>query len=70
MQREAFKKIADNVNLFNTRLERMTAIRESVQAEAFHLKSFEVNVYETRETVLRRKKQLVGRLNELGGSPP
>jgi hypothetical protein len=68
-QREAFKVIAIDVNRFNTRLERMTAIRESVQAEAFYLESFEVNVYETRETVLRRKKQLVGRLTELGHNP-
>jgi hypothetical protein len=68
-QRKAFAAIAAGVNLFSTRLERMTAIRESVQAEEFYLKSFEVNVYETRETVLRRKKQLVGRLAELGGKP-
>jgi hypothetical protein len=66
-QQEAFEKIAASINQFDTRLDRMTVIRESVQAEAFFLASFEVNVYETRETVLRRKKQLVGRLAELGG---
>jgi hypothetical protein len=49
-----------------TRLLAMSKIRESVQAELFYLSSFEVNVYETRETVLRRKRQLDLRLRELG----
>ncbi len=49
------------------RLLKMFEIRAQVQAEAFYLSSFEVNVYETRETVFRRKKQLVQRLIELGG---
>ena len=39
--------------------------REVVQSEMFYLSTFEVNVYETRETVFRRKKQLDNRLAEL-----
>ena len=50
-----------------TRLLAMSKIRDSVQAELFYLSSFEVNVYETRETVFRRKRQLDLRLRELGG---
>jgi hypothetical protein len=49
------------------RLLKMSDIRASVQAELFYLSSFEVNVYETRETVFRRKRQLSQRLTELGG---
>jgi hypothetical protein len=49
------------------RLLKMMDIRAAVQAELFYLSSFEVNVYETRETVFRRKNQLVRRLTELGG---
>jgi hypothetical protein len=51
------------------RLLKMMDIRAAVQAELFYLSSFEVNVYETRETVFRRKAQLVRRLTELGGIP-
>jgi hypothetical protein len=46
---------------------KMSEIRTSVQSELFYLSTFEVNVYETRETVFRRKKQLQQRLRELGG---
>jgi hypothetical protein len=46
---------------------KMSEIRTSVQSELFYLSTFEVNVYETRETVFRRKKQLTQRLMELGG---
>lgn len=49
------------------RLVKMIEIRDAVQSELFYLASFELNVYETRETVLRRQKQLVWRLRELGG---
>lgn len=48
------------------RLWAMTTIRDDVQAEAFYLAAVEVNVYETRETVFRRKRQLDRRLAELG----
>jgi hypothetical protein len=68
-RREDFKKIAIVIDRTEKRLRSMTDIRDSVQSELFFLETFEVNVYETRETVLRRKKQLVGRLTELGGVP-
>lgn len=51
-------------------LGRMNVIRASVQSELFYLSTFEVNVYETRETVLRREKQLRGRLKTLGVIDP
>jgi hypothetical protein len=51
------------------RLLKMMDIRAAVQAELFYLSSFEVNVYETRETVFRRKAQFVRRLTELGVPP-
>jgi hypothetical protein len=64
--REEFLKISAQISRNEARLRGVTDIRESVQAELFFLASFEVNVYETRETILRRKKQLTGRLSELG----
>src|SRR5436305_2045118 len=41
-------------------------IRDSVQSELFFLSTFEVNVFETRETVFRRERQLRNRLKGLG----
>jgi hypothetical protein len=64
--RDQFKTIGTQILDTESRLLRMGVIRDSVQAELFHLASFEVNVYETRETVVRRKKQLTARLAELG----
>ena len=64
--RDEFKAIGTQILDTETRLLKMGVIRDSVQAELFHLASFEVNVYETRETVVRRKRQLVGRLADLG----
>jgi hypothetical protein len=64
--RDEFKDVGVQIQGVETRLLKMGVIRDSVQAELFHLASFEVNVYETRETVVRRKRQLVGRLAELG----
>jgi hypothetical protein len=64
--RDLFKEKGTQILDTESRLLKMGVIRDSVQAELFHLASFEVNVYETRETVLRRKKQLSGRLAELG----
>jgi hypothetical protein len=64
--RDLFKEKGTQILDTESRLLKMGVIRESVQAELFHLASFEVNVYETRETVVRRKRQLVGRLAELG----
>ena len=48
----------------------MGVIRDSVQAELFFLSTYEVNVFETRETVLRRERQLRGRLKVLGYNDP
>jgi hypothetical protein len=64
--RDQFLSLGGEILLTETRLLKMGEIRDSVQSELFYLASFEVNVYETRETVLRRKKQLTGRLAELG----
>jgi hypothetical protein len=49
---------------------KMGIIRDSVQAELFFLSTFEVNVFETRETVFRRERQLRGRLKVLGITDP
>ena len=65
-QRKKFQEISKDIELTEQRLRRISEIREAVQAELFFLATFEVNVYETRETVLRRKKQLDVRLSELG----
>lgn len=48
------------------RLLKQNEIRENLQTELLFLAAGEVNVYEQRETVLRRKKQLVGRLAVFG----
>ncbi|MDY3553070.1 hypothetical protein R5W24_002161 [Gemmata sp. JC717] len=74
------KEIADQRRLFDTlsadvlatekRLVAMNTIRDSVQAELFFLSTFEVNVFETRETVLRRDRQLRDQLKRLGVSNP
>ncbi len=49
---------------------KMGVIRDSVQAELFFLRGFEVNVSETRDTVFRRERQLRNRLKTLGLSEP
>jgi hypothetical protein len=67
MNRNAYGKLSAEITRTEERLRSMIDIRESIQTELFFLVSFEVNVYETRETVLRRKKQLLGRLAELSG---
>jgi hypothetical protein len=65
-RRKEFAGITLDIRQTEERLLKIGEIREAVQSELFYLSSFEVNVYETRETVLRRKKQLDGRLAELG----
>ena len=64
--RDEFRNIGTQILATETRLLKMGVIRDAVQAELFHLGSFQVNVYETRETVQRRKRQLTDRLAELG----
>lgn len=48
------------------RLDAMLGVRDAVQAELFYLETFELNVYETRTTVVNRRRQLSQRLAELG----
>jgi hypothetical protein len=62
-----FDRLGVEILREESRLLAMSKIRDSVQSELFYLSSFEVNVYETRETVFRRKRQLDQRLLELGG---
>jgi len=64
--REDYKALSKDIREDDERLVKMIVIRDAVLAERFYLDSFEVNVYETRETVLRRQRQLRLRLAELG----
>lgn len=64
--RDKFRTTGIDILLTEARLLKMGEVRDSVQSELFHLETFEVNVYETRETVMRRKRQLTARLAELG----
>jgi hypothetical protein len=66
--RDKYAELTVEIEKDEKRLQKMIVIRDAVQGELFYLSSFEVNVYETRETVLRRQKQLVLRLMELGGA--
>lgn len=68
-RRKEFAALGVQILQAEGRLLKMNEIRDAVQNEAFYLATFEVNVYETRETVLRRKRQLATRLTELGGKP-
>ena len=69
-QRKQFDTLSTEVVATEKRLLAMNAIRDSVQAELFFLSTFEVNAFETRETVLRRDRQLRNRLKALGASNP
>ena len=70
LQRETFDQLSTQVRATQGRAISMGVIRDSVQAELFFLTTFEVNVFETRETVLRRERQLRGRLKVLGFNDP
>ena len=69
-QRELYDQLAGEVTVAQARVAKMRDIRDDVLAELFYLSTFEVNVYETRETVLRREQQLRGRLKILGITNP
>jgi hypothetical protein len=69
-QQKVFDKLSGEVLATESRAIRMGVIRDSVQAELFYLSTFEVDVYETRATVLRRARQLRERLKELGVENP
>ncbi|AWM41429.1 hypothetical protein GobsT_75230 [Gemmata obscuriglobus] len=69
-QRRLYDTLSAEVLATEKRLVAMNTIRDSVQAELFFLDTFEVDVFETRETVQRRASQLRGRLKLLGVSNP
>jgi hypothetical protein len=69
-QRKLYAKLSADVIAMEARAIKMGEIRDSVQAELFFLASFEVNVFESRELVVRRERQLRGRLKELGIANP
>ena len=69
-QRETYADLQAKTRDVETRGEKMTVIRDSVLAELFFLSTFEVNVFETRETVRRRQVQLRDRLRGLGLGEP
>jgi hypothetical protein len=69
--REAeFDRIKAQVRETEARSVKMGVIRDFAQSEVFFLEAFEVNVFETRETVFRRERQLRGRLKVLGVTDP
>lgn len=69
-QQKVYDALSAEVTGTEKRLLAMNVIRDSVSAELFFLSTFEVNVYETRETVARRERQLRNRLKLLGVSDP
>jgi hypothetical protein len=68
--RKEYDKLSAQVAATEVRVVKMGVIRDNVQAELFFLSTFEVNVFETRETVFRREKQLRDRLRILGINDP
>ncbi len=68
--RKEFDKVSADVIAIEDRAVKMNLIRDNVQAELFFLSTFEVNVFETRETVLRRERQLRSSLKVLGVNEP
>jgi hypothetical protein len=69
-ERKNYDKLSTEVIATEVRLIKMNEIRDRVQNEMFFLSTFEVNVYETRETVFRRERQLRDRLRILGITDP
>lgn len=69
-QGQEYERLSARVLDTERRLGEVSVIRNSVRAELFYLNTFEVNVYETRETVVRRERQLRGRLRGLGVTDP
>lgn len=64
--RREYDRLSRDIREDDERLAKMLTVRDAVLAERFYLAAFEVNVYEARETVLRRQRQLNLRLRELG----
>jgi hypothetical protein len=67
--RTKFASLGTEVAGVELRVLKMGVIRDAVQSELLYLGTFELNVYETRQTVLQRKRQLAGRLAGLGVKP-
>lgn len=65
-QQATFDALSVQVLQTEDRAIRMNVIRDSVLAELFYLDTFEADAESNRATVLRRQKQLRGRLAELG----
>jgi hypothetical protein len=63
--RGQIKTISGDIDLEETKSQKMTAIREAVQAELFYIAPFELNVYANRGTIMDRKRQLEQRINDL-----
>jgi hypothetical protein len=68
--RKEYDKLSTDVIATEVRAIKMNEIRDSVQNEQFFLATVEVNVFETRETVFRRERQLRDRLRVLGITDP
>lgn len=67
--RNRFRDLSTEILQTEDRLRRMVEIRDSVQAELFYLMDAQWDVYELRETALRRQRQLSQRLAELRPAP-
>ena len=67
--RNRFRDLSTEILQTEDRLRRMVEIRESVQQELFYLLDAQWDVYELRETALRRQRQLSQRLAELRSTP-
>jgi len=64
--REKYAVLTKQIEEEGRRLDAMLGVRDAVQSELFYLETFELNVYETRTTVVNRRRQLAQRLAELG----
>lgn len=64
-RRKRFQELSVEILQTEDRLRRMTEIRDAVQAELFYLSDAQWEVFELRESVLRRQHQLSQRLAEL-----
>jgi hypothetical protein len=63
------RELAAEVQRAEGRYMKQTEIRENLNAEFSFLAGFEVTVYEDRETVMKRKRQLQRALEKFGPVP-
>jgi hypothetical protein len=66
--RKQERALAEEIKVVDTKYLKQTDIREHLTNEYLFLAAFEVNVYEDRETVFKRKAQLQRRLSIFGPS--